>query len=397
MSDGLGFGRQRLVETIIKENWDVDNPRLKNFSFNELLFILQETLSGEGKPYFDARAIHRGHAIFRSFVQHLLYRNIANYDSMVLITADKGVGKSSAGIMLARYWCSMLGIKFNPARHIAYNNADVMNKIDALKKFEPIVCVTGDSKINVKINGIEQTKYIRDLIKLDEYEVLSYNIKKDMFEYQKPKTGVVFTKKDKVFEVELENGIKICATKDHKFLTKNRGYVKLKDLTEDDEIILNSKKCLVCGNEFVPKSFRFETCSKKCSKKYVRRKYKPTEEKEWYKKYYQKKFKTDILYRIRHNLLTRLNGLKKGLYTKSQKVSRFEYLMGCNEKQLKKHLEKQFVIGMSWKNYGIDWSIDHIKPLVTFNLKTEWKTAFHYTNLQPLWMKMNSSKGRWMK
>ena len=59
---------------------------------------------------------------------------------MVLITSDKGTGKSSAAIMMAREWCKLIGIRFNPARHIAYNNSDVMNKIDVLKKFEPLIC-----------------------------------------------------------------------------------------------------------------------------------------------------------------------------------------------------------------------------------------------------------------
>ena len=41
MSEGLGFGRKRLVENIITSNWDVKKPYDKVFSFNELLFVLQ--------------------------------------------------------------------------------------------------------------------------------------------------------------------------------------------------------------------------------------------------------------------------------------------------------------------------------------------------------------------
>ena len=105
-----------------------------------MLFVIQELFDEEGKKYFEKRVSRAGHKIFKHFVKHLLYRNIANYDSMILITSEKGTGKSSAAIMMAREWCLMLGIRFNPARHIAYNNADVMRKIDQLKKFEPIVC-----------------------------------------------------------------------------------------------------------------------------------------------------------------------------------------------------------------------------------------------------------------
>jgi hypothetical protein len=140
MSEGLGYGRRRLIQKIISENWNIVNPEKKVFHYNELLFVIQELLNEEGKPYSEGRSAVRGLTIFRDFVKHLMYRNLANYDSMVLITSEKGTGKSSAAIMLAREWCKLIGIRFDPARHIAYNNADVMNKIDLLDKFEPIIC-----------------------------------------------------------------------------------------------------------------------------------------------------------------------------------------------------------------------------------------------------------------
>ena len=61
---------------------------------------------------------------------------------------------------------------------------------------------------------------------------------------------------------------------------------------------------------------------------------------------------------------------------------------------MRKHIEKQFKEGMTWKNQG-KWHIDHIKPCCKFNLldKEEQKKCFHYTNLQPLWSQENLSKG----
>lgn len=140
MQEGLGYGRRRLISNIVTSNWDVNDPYKKDFTYNELLYVIQELFTEEGKQYFQPGTAKRGHAIFRAFVGHLLYRNLANYDSMVLLTSEKGTGKSSAAIMMARYWCKLIGIKFNPARHIAYNNSDVANKIEVLKKFEPIIC-----------------------------------------------------------------------------------------------------------------------------------------------------------------------------------------------------------------------------------------------------------------
>ena len=52
---------------------------------------------------------------------------------------------------------------------------------------------------------------------------------------------------------------------------------------------------------------------------------------------------------------------------------------------------------MSWDNRGqFGWHIDHVIPLNKFDLTNanEFKTACHYTNLQPLWWQANLSKGR---
>jgi hypothetical protein len=142
MTEGLGFGKRKLVGEIVKQNWGVINPEdKKSFTYNDLLYIIQEMNTMEGRPYMEgAQSIMYGYEAFRRFVQLLMYRNLANFDSMILITSEKGMGKSSAAIMLARYWCKLMGLKFDPNRHIAYSNADVSNKIDQLNKFEPLIC-----------------------------------------------------------------------------------------------------------------------------------------------------------------------------------------------------------------------------------------------------------------
>lgn len=68
---------------------------------------------------------------------------------------------------------------------------------------------------------------------------------------------------------------------------------------------------------------------------------------------------------------------KKSLHT-------IEYL-GCTIAEFKKHIEKQFMPGMTWENHGKIWHIDHIIP-VKYNKPTLEQVIqrLHYRNTQPL-------------
>ena len=104
--------------------------------------------------------------------------------------------------------------------------------------------------------------------------------------------------------------------------------------------------------------------------------------------------KTDPCYRIRLNLSRRIRCALKSQNTR--KTNKTMDLVGCSLKEFKKHLEDLFTAGMTWNNYGRNgWTIDHIKPCVCFDLtkEQEQKKCFHYKNQQPLWHKINSSKG----
>jgi len=70
--------------------------------------------------------------------------------------------------------------------------------------------------------------------------------------------------------------------------------------------------------------------------------------------------------------------------------------LGCSLDALREHLERQFQPGMTWDNWGRQgWHIDHIKPLLHFDLEDEGQLRIvcHYTNLQPLWWRDNIVKG----
>jgi 5-methylcytosine-specific restriction endonuclease McrA len=64
--------------------------------------------------------------------------------------------------------------------------------------------------------------------------------------------------------------------------------------------------------------------------------------------------------------------------------------------ELRAHIERQFLKGMSWGNFG-EWHVDHIVPLSSFSFTgphdPEFKRAWALSNLRPLWAAENMSKG----
>jgi hypothetical protein len=75
----------------------------------------------------------------------------------------------------------------------------------------------------------------------------------------------------------------------------------------------------------------------------------------------------------------------------------WETVVGYSLKQLNKHLEKKFLPGMTWENYGRKgWNIDHIIPVSAFNFKTsddiDFKKCWALNNLRPLWEIENIKK-----
>ena len=81
---------------------------------------------------------------------------------------------------------------------------------------------------------------------------------------------------------------------------------------------------------------------------------------------------------------------------KEKSKSSLEYL-GTDISFFRKYIEDQFQEGMSWDNYGCDWHIDHIIPLMYCDPNPptieEVAERLHYTNTQPLWAVDNISKG----
>jgi len=107
--------------------------------------------------------------------------------------------------------------------------------------------------------------------------------------------------------------------------------------------------------------------------------------------YFKNRKATNIAFRIRVNLASRLNQLVR------RKHGSTINMLGCPINDFKIYLESKFEPGMTWENYGRGkgrWHIDHIIPCALFDLsKPEHQyRCFHFSNLQPLWEIENLSK-----
>ena len=101
---------------------------------------------------------------------------------------------------------------------------------------------------------------------------------------------------------------------------------------------------------------------------------------------------------IRGRLTSNIRSLIGFSLRGNKKNRHWETLVGYTLEQLKKHIEKQFKQGMTWKNYGRNgWHIDHKIPISRFNFSQpehlDFKKCWTLKNLQPLWAKENTSKG----
>jgi hypothetical protein len=103
----------------------------------------------------------------------------------------------------------------------------------------------------------------------------------------------------------------------------------------------------------------------------------------------KKRYMLDPLYRTKESVRRRISRafVQKG-FTKRSKT--FE-IVGCSFEELKLHIEKQFVEGMSWDNRS-KWHIDHMVPLSVAMSEDELVKLGHYSNLRPLSVKDNFEK-----
>jgi 5-methylcytosine-specific restriction endonuclease McrA len=147
----------------------------------------------------------------------------------------------------------------------------------------------------------------------------------------------------------------------------------------------NIEKLLETKNFYKDKnnSEGFQYTCKDCHKSHYKRKaWKLTEESRIRDNNYRKKrYKEDPIYRLKVQLINRVNQyLKKG-----NNDSTIDFL-GCSVSEYKEYLENQFTENMTWSNQGSYWEIDHTIPLSKGG-------SFHYTNTTPMTVTENRKKG----
>lgn len=179
----------------------------------------------------------------------------------------------------------------------------------------------------------------------------------------------------------------------------NKHYRTKKSPRLNENLQFNHKICSNCEQELPFEQFnklklgRFnlrstcKVCNSNKDKQYRKN------NKEKLNQYRKNKKSSDPQFKLKHILRLRLlDALKRNNTTKRHSALK---LLGCSIEQAKQHIENQFRPEMNWKNHGSHWEIDHIKPCVSFDLSDieQQQECFNYTNLQPLTISENRSKG----
>lgn len=73
------------------------------------------------------------------------------------------------------------------------------------------------------------------------------------------------------------------------------------------------------------------------------------------------------------------------------KKSRTFDMLGYTPAQLREHIERQFLPGMSWENRA-KWQVDHITPISTAKTLEDIIALNQLSNLRPLWALNNNQK-----
>jgi len=145
-------------------------------------------------------------------------------------------------------------------------------------------------------------------------------------------------------------------------------------------------KCEDCGNPFPSdihaSTIRCAPCAKAARSKQAAKRNLERHHRRW---------KQDAGHRVHMSMSV----LIRRALRKTKNGRSWEALVGYDLSALRQHLERQFLSGMSWDNFG-RWHIDHIIPRSSFCFTdvgdSEFRACWALTNLRPLWAADNRRK-----
>jgi hypothetical protein len=112
--------------------------------------------------------------------------------------------------------------------------------------------------------------------------------------------------------------------------------------------------------------------------------------------YEQRRRGNDPVFKLRKNVS---RSIRASLSPRQKRHIGWQRAVGYTAQELRDHLERQFLRGMTWDNYGYGfgrWNIDHILPQSTFLFESiddvAFKACWALTNLRPLWSDDNLRK-----
>jgi hypothetical protein len=102
----------------------------------------------------------------------------------------------------------------------------------------------------------------------------------------------------------------------------------------------------------------------------------------------KKKYNEDSAFKMMARMRVRFCEI---LRKQNQKNS---FSLRMNKDDLRAHIEKQFLPGMTWENHGKVWHVDHIRPCSSYDFgdPEQARACFSLPNLRPLWAKENMQK-----
>lgn len=148
-------------------------------------------------------------------------------------------------------WNQILDIRYRTGEPYLYFIDEANRQLPQVQKLKGLLsngsnlCLTGDTIINVSIDGNEKNIRLDDFC--NNYEsfenplVKSYNTETNQIEFKKVSAAAQTAIVEELYEIEDELGNVIRCTGDHKIFTTNRGYVPACELIESDEIVVDGK------------------------------------------------------------------------------------------------------------------------------------------------------------